>query len=116
MKQKIKSEDEQVVSQPGMHERLIADKKAQQKYHQQSYKHPIHEEYTSPYQAEKWKDEVRGHEDEFHMMEMMHLDRHTGRVYGQLNLKDDEDLRQGDAFLFDHMLDYAYEHQEQPIM
>ena len=46
----------------------------------------------------------------FHMEEYKHMDHvrgQRGKVIWQLNLKDDEDLRHGDAFLHDYMLDYA---------
>ena len=42
---------------------------------------------------------------DFHMEEYKHWEK--PHVYWQLNLKDDEEMRRGDAFLYDHMLDYV---------
>ena len=61
-------------------------------------------DYSSPFHAENWKDEMIG---DFHMEEYKHWDK--GHVYWLLNLKDDEEMRRGDAFLYDHMLDYVDE-------
>lgn len=48
---------------------------------------------------------------DFHMEEFMHTEhgRRGGRVFWQLNLKDDEEMRHADAFLYDHMLGYLDE-------
>ena len=49
---------------------------------------------------------------DFHMEEYEPSFHHRGYVYWHLNLKADEELRHGDAFLHDHMLGYLDEGHE----
>ena len=53
---------------------------------------------------------------DLHEEELMQLDK--GRIYLQLNLKDDQSLKHADAFIYDNMLDYVENGQteKQPLM